>query len=170
MKKLALFFILALFVVTAQAQSNRKKKVAGYTKDDYEISCIGVGTEGTKLIAVYGYGKNPDEAARQAKVNAVHGIIFRGAGAAGGGCQGIKPLAKSQTVEQENSAYFSKFFSPGGAYLNFVGASAQEKDARDIARIDNRTYKVGIVVSVSYDALRNELERAGVIRGLSSGF
>ena len=33
-----------------------------------------------------------------------------------------------------------------------------------------REYKIGVVVSVSKDALRKDLEAAGVIKGLSSGF
>jgi GTP-sensing pleiotropic transcriptional regulator CodY len=33
-----------------------------------------------------------------------------------------------------------------------------------------KEYKVGIVVSVAKDALRKDLEDAGIIKGLSSGF
>ena len=169
MRKL-LSILCAVMVVTSFAQSKKKKEIAGYTKQDYEIACIGVGSQGTKLISVYGYGKDPDKAVRMAKVNAIHGIIFKGAPASGGGCQGIKPLAKSVTVEQEFKDFFNKFFAPGGPYLSFVGMSGQGGNNRDVTKVDKKTYKVGIAVSVNYDALRKELENAGIVKGLSSGF
>jgi len=33
-----------------------------------------------------------------------------------------------------------------------------------------KEYKIGVVVSVSKDQLRKDLEAAGIIKGLSSGF
>ncbi len=166
--------ITMLFIVTAAsavtAQNKSQKETAGYTKQNYEITCIGVGNEGTKLIAVYGYGKDPERATYEAKRNAVHGVIFKGTQTNSGGCQGVKPLAGSLTLETERADFFEKFFEDGGLYLNFISMSAESNASRTVTKIDKKTYKVGTAVSIRYDDLRKELEKAGVIKKLSSGF
>jgi hypothetical protein len=169
MKKLVLS-ILVLLPLLACAQNKKAKVLAGYTVDNYEVACIGVGTDGSKLIKIWGYGKKPEKAVLQAKSNALHAVIFKGITAASGGCQGIKPIASSFSVEEENQEYFNNFFAPGGAYLNYIAATGEGGDNMDVTKIDSKTYKVGIVVSVMYDAIRNELEKAGIVKGLNSGF
>ena len=42
-------------------------------------------------------------------------------------------------------------------------------DAGDRVKV-GKEYKIGVLVSVSKDALRKDLEAAGIIKGLSSGF
>lgn len=152
------------------AQSKNQRKLAGYTSRDYEVACIGVGVEGTKIIEILGYGQTPEEAERQAKRNAIHAIIFKGAPGVSGGCQGIKALAKSMTLEQERADFFKPFFNPGGQYLNFVSLSTQGGNSRTVVRVEKKIYKVGINALVSYNELRKELENAGVIRKLGAGF
>lgn len=138
--------------------------------DDYEIQCLGVGQAGTKLVSVYGYGFSVDKAAGQAKMNAVKGLIFKGASSSVGGCQGIDALMPSVIVEERHKEYFRKFFEPGGPYLRFVSDSRQARADRDVIKVDRNVYKVGVAMAVDYDALRKELESAGIIKGLGSGF
>jgi hypothetical protein len=40
----------------------------------------------------------------------------------------------------------------------------------DITKVSKREYKVNVVVSVKKDALRKDLENAGILKSLSSGF
>ena len=42
--------------------------------------------------------------------------------------------------------------------------------AGDRIKISRKEYKIGVIVSVNKKLLRDELEAAGIIRGLSSGF
>ncbi|MFN0048768.1 MAG: hypothetical protein ACKVOU_06570 [Cytophagales bacterium] len=169
MKKLIISMLLILPLL-ACAQTKKAKVLAGYTVDNYEVACIGVGTDGSKLIKIWGYGKKPEKAVLQAKSNALHAVIFKGITAASGGCQGIKPIASSFSVEEENQEYFNNFFAPGGAYLNYIAMAGEGGNNMDVTKVDNKTYKVGIVVSVMYDAVRSELEKAGIVKGLGSGF
>lgn len=46
---LFLFLLVSGLSSPAFTQSKSKKKLAGYTIDNYEIECVGVGSEGTKL-------------------------------------------------------------------------------------------------------------------------
>jgi len=169
MKKTILGLLL-IVPILAFTQSNRKKILAGYTVDNYEVACIGVGTDGSKLIKIWGYGPKPEKAVLQAKSNALHAVIFKGITAASNGCQGIKPIASSLSVEEENQEYFNNFFAPGGSYLNYIAMTGEGGNNMDVTKVDKRTFKVGIIVSVMYDAVRNELEKAGIAKGLNSGF
>lgn len=169
MKKL-IISLLIILPVLAFSQNKKAKVLAGYTVDNYEVACIGVGTDGSKLIKIWGYGKDPNKAVLQAKSNALHAVIFKGVTAASDGCQGIKPIASSFSIEEENQEYFNNFFTPGGAYLNYIAMTGEGGDNKEVTKVNKKTYKVAIVASVMYDAVRNELEKAGIVKGLNSGF
>jgi len=158
-----------LFVSQVDAQSVSKKKADKQTEVyRYEIACAGTGVQGTYLVKVWTYSKKPSVAFEQSKKNAVHGIIFKGfAGNSIAGCTSQKPIATNPTIEQEQSDFFRKFFSDGGNYMKYVNTS--EPLGTDVVKV-GKEYKVGVVVSVAKDQLRKDLEAAGMIKGLSSGF
>ena len=73
-------------------------------------------------------------------------------------------------LEQEKAEFFDQFFAECGKYMKFVSISSDvEVAAEDIMKV-GKEYKIGVVVSVMYDLLRKDLEAAGIIKGLSSGF
>jgi sRNA-binding protein len=73
-------------------------------------------------------------------------------------------------LEDEKADFFEPFFEEGGRYMKFVSESSDGNvDAADRVKV-GKEYKIGVVVSVHKDALRKDLEAAGIIRGLSSGF
>lgn len=137
----------------------------------YEVQCAGVGTDGTKLVKVWSYSKKPTVAIEQAKKNAVHGMVFKGyAGNSSTRCPSAPPLSNNPAIEQEKAEFFSVFFADNGKYMQFVSASNDGAIAPEDRVKIGKEYKIGITVSVMYDQLRKELESAGVIKGLSSGF
>ena len=133
---------------------------------------MGTGTQGTYLIKVFSYNKKPKVAMAQAKKNAVHGIIFKGfAGDRASGCSTQKPLARNPSVEFDQEDFFKDFFADGGRYMKFVSSSNDGSVAAgDITKVSKKLYKIGVVVSVHKDALRKDLEAAGILKGLASGF
>ena len=153
-------------VVHAQA----KKKANEDTENwKYELEPVQTGVQGTYLVKVWSYSKKPTVAINQAKKNAVHGIIFQGF-VGKEGIPGQKPLTNNPNLENEKSSFFDPFFGDEGKYMKYItstgdGAIASE----DIIKI-GKQYKVGVIVSVNVAALRKDLEDAGIIRGLSSGF
>jgi len=168
MKTVKIFFLFCLIIgisTTAFPQSKNKKKLAGYTIDNYEVECAGVGQEGTKLWKIWGYGKKPDAAILQAKRNAVHAAIFKGVYT--GKCPKTEPLITEPGVEEKNQDYFDKFFQNGGKYLDFVALSGDGMEER--VKV-GKQYKVAIIVSVMYSRLRKELENAGIVKSLNNGF
>ena len=155
------------------AQSRQQKKADQATNEwRYEIECAGIGAQGTYLVKVWSYSKKPKVAIEQAKKNAIHGIIFKGfVGNSSKGCRTQKPLSRNGTLQDENRSFFNSFFENGGKYQKFVNLSTDGAvRAGDIMKVKKGLYKVGIIVSVQKDELRKDLENAGVIKSLSSGF
>ena len=169
MKKTALL-VLVFLLTTAGIFAQQKKADKATAAWRYEIECAGIGNDGTYLIKVWSYSKNAKFAVSQAKKNAVHGVIFKGFSGGAPGCVSQKALASDPNVEEEKNAYFESFFEDGGKYIKFVSESADGSIGADDRLKVGKEYKIGVLVSVSKDALKQELEAAGVIRGLSSGF
>jgi len=166
---LALSMIFSLGI--ASGQSSKKKAEKDTKVWRYEIQCAGVGVDGTKLVKVWSYSKSPEVAMNQAKKNAVHGMIFKGyAGNSETRCPSAPPLTNNAALEQDKAEYFEKFFADGGPYMKFVSATNDGGVAAEDRVKIGKEYKIGVTVSVMYDQLRKELESAGIIKGLSSGF
>jgi hypothetical protein len=123
------------------------------------------------VVAVWSDSSNPVVAGEQAKKNAVHGVIFKGI-PANGSVPGKRPLVPASTgdeqqQQQRQAEYFDRFFEDGGAYMRFVTLTSEKQQ---VTRVDKRKYRVGVVVVVSYDELRRELENQGIVRKLDAGF
>jgi hypothetical protein len=156
------------FTLFASAQAGKQKKADKATASwRYEIECVGIGQPGTKLIKVWSYSKSANVATSQAKKNAVHGIIFQGYAGGGQGCTPQRPLSSDPSLEQSKADFFDPFFAEGGKYMKFVSTSG---DGTPETMKVGKEYKVGVVVTVMTDLLRSDLEAAGIIKGLSSGF
>lgn len=133
---------------------------------NYEISCAGSGTQGYSLVKVKAVVDNKKEIGDDIlKRCAVHGVLFRGY-SGGQGCVSQPPLAGSAIVEQQYSDFFQPFFQSGGgceSYCAIVEGSLQTVK-------QGKQYVVTGIVNVAKSQLRKDLEKAGVVRKLSSGF
>lgn len=165
--------ILMAFGLAANAQVSKKAKAQKDTEAwKYEIECVGIGKPGTKIIKVWSYSKKANIATAQAKKNAIHGIIFQGyAGGGGQGCTNQAALVTDPTIEQQKKEFFDNFFDiNGGKYMKFVSRSSDATPEVIKVNIKGYKYKVGVIVTVMTNSLRKDLEAAGVVKGLSSGF
>lgn len=170
-KSIKLFSILMLlFTFYSLTVTGQNKKADKDTHNwEYEIEPVGVGTQGSYLIKVWSYSKKPIVAIEQAKKNAVHGIIFKGFV----GIQGVpgqRPLTTNPNLEVEQAEFFKNFFAEGGKYMKFVNITNDGSVASEDRLKIGKEYKIGVVVSVNVAGLRKDLEDAGILRGLSSGF
>ena len=155
MKRL-LFLFLSLFVLTLGAMAKGDKM------PQYDITGAGSGVEGTILVKVYVYAKNvSDEDLKRA---AVHGVVFRGCTGNASGAR--QPAMASPTAEADNASFCEAFFASDGpcqAYATIVSGSYDRVKTQ-------KGYKVGAILQIDKTSLRKELEKAGVVRSLSSGF
>ncbi len=166
MKKYILFIGILAAAFGLSSCATQKKMNKDTDRFRYELECAGNASQGSYMVKVWSYSRNPKKAAEQCKKNAVHGVIFKGFSGQNG-CVAQAPLAKNPGVEVEYREYFDRFFSDSnGEYLKYVSVTSA---AQEVVRV-GKDYKVGIVVTVQKDALRKALEQAGVIRGLSNGF
>lgn len=153
-KLLSLTFLLFVFWGTAMAKGDEMPQ--------YDITGAGSGTEGTILVKVYVYAKSvKDEDLKRA---AVHGVVFRGCSGNQSGAR--QPAMAPATAEAENAAFCKAFFAADGLCQNYATIVAGSYD-----RVKTQKgYKSGAILQVDKASLRKELEKAGVVRSLSSGF
>lgn len=170
-KLVLLLGALLLFLPDAFARKDKQDKETFQWR--YEIEpVVGQAKQGSCMVKVWTYAKKMDKAVAQAQKNAVHGIIFKGYAASTDGTRlpGQKPLVTDYETEIEHAAYFEDFFKDGGRYMRFVSlVNNGTPGPGDLVKV-GKEYKVGIVVVVLKDALRKELESAGIIRALNAGF
>lgn len=161
MKQTFITFALLCVCLFSSMQVDAKK--TDITSTRYDIEGVETGQQGTYLVKVYIYTKKGVATTEEIKYAAVHGVIFRGF--SGKGFASQKAMA-SPTIEKQKSDYFKAFWENGDylAYASIVNATA------DRIKISGKEYKIGAIVSVSKDALRKDLEKAGIIKSLNSGF
>jgi len=136
----------------------------------YEIEGIGTGVQGSYQVKIWSIGLSQEAVIEQAKKNAVHAIIFKGF-PDNNRIKGQKPLASNPNLEQEQLPFFEEFFALGGKYLKYVtllanGAILPE----DRIKMGKSEYKIGVIVNVNIAGLRKDLENAGIIKALTTGF
>lgn len=172
MKTIKLLLITLLFIAfygNADAQ-RRKERMQRYSSTyNYEIQCIGVGNDGTKSAKVWSYGRNVKKAMYKIKKDAVAAAIFKGI-PAGGGAAKTPAILTDINASTTHAAFFKSFFKAGGPYLQFVNLSDEAKPVGRNKIKMKGGYKIGMLVSISYDDLRKYLEEKNIARSLNSGF
>lgn len=171
LKNSVLLVIILSFGINANAQWKKNKANEDTKIWRYDLECEGIAKQGSKLVKVWSYSKNPKHAISSAMKNAVHGIVFKGYAGGKQGCTSFKPLVKSVETEEKYKDFFDKFFLDGGEFLKYVSAATDGSIAPgDRLKISRREYKIGVIVNVQSDQLRKRLEKEGIIKGLTSGF
>lgn len=160
LKVIALTVTFNLIFISFISQKYNDKYV-----NNSEIECVAVGNQDTKLIKVWVLVKNPNKAVDQAKLNAIHGMIFNGAS---GKCN-IKPISINPNAEQEKRLFFNKFFSKNGEYLRFINNSSVKINPNDRLKIIG-SYKIGVQLSVNYTLLSNYLIKNKIIKSYNDFF
>lgn len=172
MKKLLFAVVMVLLAVapaTSFAQKKKDRKALFSSWNNYEVATQKVGTDGTKFIKVWAFGKDVDQAIVQAKKNAVHACLFRGlpGNEVAMATPAICPDPATLTAHE---AYFTDFFETAGEYLKYINMTTDGvPSGQDRMKIKGG-YKVAIYVQVMYDNLRDKMEADGIVRKLSSGF
>lgn len=153
-KVLSLLALLLFIAVGAMAKGSKMPT--------YDITGAGSGTEGTLLVKVYVYNKSVSD--NDLKRAAVHGVVFRGC--AGNESGARQPAMAPAEAEAAHQTFFDEFFAEDGQCLNFATIVAGSYN-----RVKTpKGYKLGAILQVNKTSLRKTLEKAGVVKSLSSGF
>lgn len=133
---------------------------------DYENNLVRVGTDGTKLVKVWGKGSTIRSAIIQARKNALHASLIAGLNR-GEYVMQTPPLCDDETV-REHLMYLDKLINH--AYDKYTTLVTDKVPAGEDMLHVRGGYKVGAYVQIHYDLLRKKLETDGIIRALDSGF
>lgn len=84
--------VIAVLLVCFSFNANAQRKKANRDTKEwrYDVECEGIAKQGSKLVKVWSYSKNPKFAIEQAMKNAVHGMVFKGYSGGGNGCTSFK--------------------------------------------------------------------------------
>ena len=175
MKKFFSFIVIAASIITLASCSTTKKTADKATLTwSYEIEpTTGQATQGSILVKVWSYSKDKNVAITQAGKNAVHGVLFKGVAALSNEFARVpaqKAIVTDLSAESTHENYFKEFFHDGGKYMKYVNFVNNGIPAPgDIIQV-GKQYKIGVRVSVAKDALRKEMESAGIVKALGAGF
>jgi hypothetical protein len=161
MKKIVLSLLACMMVLTISAQ----RRGWAQPEYNYELSLAkdNIASTGSfKVFKVYSYAKKRAAITQDINMrNAIHGLLFKGLGAADIGTQGEFPALVPDGYESHRE-YFDLFFQSGEfkQFIQLTSRGAQQ--AGDVVRV-GRKYKVGLLVQVNLNALRKRLEKDGII-------
>ena len=122
----------------------------------YQVNCIDMNGE-TMTFRVVGYGKNAKIASRNAELNVIKALMFEGIP----NTQQHIPMVSENEPEafDKYGKSLNKFFD--GEYQNEITRSVI---VRKYGKDTNKQKSITLDVTVNIRALRNKLERIGVIR------
>lgn len=132
---------------------------ACFAKPDYEYDIVGVATakEGYYLVEVSAIvDKKKDATIDIAKKCAIHGCLFKGFVLPR---NSQKPIISSPSAEQEYAEYFGKLINEQ------FNAYTSSTSPAQIVEVGKR-YRVKAVIAVAKEALRKDLEKAGIVKSL----
>lgn len=162
MKRILIVIVVILLVIPSVLNAKNPNKETMQWR--YEVQDLNItGKQGTCVFKIWTYAKNEKKAISQAGKNAVHAIIFKGYGY-------YPALVSGADVYEQHKDFFDNFFKDGGEYQLYV----QFVNNGAIAPSDNiklkNEYKIGVKAIVRKDALRECLEKAGIIQTANSIF
>lgn len=165
MKNFKLLFLAFALIFGFSLPAHAGKKKDNTYNYRYEVQCSAVALDGEYAVGVWSYSKSKKYDPSLAGKNAVHGVIFKGI-AGKQGCPSQPALITDPSARETKADFFKKFFADGGDYAKYVISVSSTVDR---VRMKGG-WKFHSNVQVAKDQLRKDLEKAGIVRGLSSGF
>lgn len=166
MKRILTCVLMLMLAVGVNAANKKKEAKASTGKFLYELEYIEPAADGMVMVKVWSQARKADLAMNLSAINAVHGVLFKGYASTGTRLS-HRPLVKDPVIASTKADYFEQFFADGGPYMRYV---VNIIDGSTEVKKVGKEYKVAQIVTVNKDLLRQHLEEAGIIRGLSSGF
>lgn len=118
---------------------------------------------GWNVVKVWSIGKRESLTKENCMRNAIHGIMFKGFPGYNGN-SGIKALVPEGYEAHKD--FFDDFFE-SGKFKQFVQLTNNGMlQAGDVISLEKKRYKIGMIVMVNTNALREYLEQANIAKGL----
>lgn len=159
-----LFLIVSLMFVLCAVVDAKDKKEDTYRYELESYNGSMAQDDSKCIVRVWSYGKKEKVTRDVCMKNAVHGILFKGYPAFDNRSTGKDALVPEGYEAHKD--YFDKFFNEGD-YLQYVQLTNKGMpEPGSVIKISKKEYKVGMLVMISYSALRERLEKDGIIKAL----
>lgn len=159
-----IYILLSLFLLFGTVEISAKDKEDDSPLRNYAIEGSGrPAGQGSYVVKVTVNTKNKNLPDKDIAKCAVHGVLFHGF--SGDNHHTEKPLARKSSAEAEHKEFFDSFFSSSraAAYANPMQSTRQVTKS-------GKEYVITEVVEVQKDLLKKDLQDAGVLGSLNSGF
>ncbi len=148
--------------VTTKVEAGNKLKYD--SKSKYDVETLAQGDEGINVVRLYGKGKTEDDAIEDAKMKAVACALFNGFPSGANGVKNETPaIITDENAESTYKKFLAEFFKPQGQYLEYVKVS-KIVYSKSVSKVSKTTYKVGIGLDVSYQELKDEMVKQGIVK------
>lgn len=162
--KLLAMGVAALLLAGTASNAEAGGKLKYNSNSTYEVESLGRDGDGYKVVRLHGIGDSEEAAIEDAKMKAVACALFCGFPSGEDGVTGQTPaIISDPNVEAANKKFLTEFFKEGGDYTKYVVVS-KRVPTKASSKVSKKLFKVRIGMDVSYDALKAEMQKQGVIK------
>ena len=160
--KLFAMGIAALLLAGTVSNAKASGKLKYDSKSTYEVESLGRDGDGYKVVRLHGIGDTEEAAIEDAMMKAVACALFCGFPSGGDGVTGQTPaIITDPNAEAANKKFLTEFFKSD--YKKYVVVSTRVP-TKASSKVSKKLFKVRIGMDVSYDALKAEMQKQGVIK------
>jgi hypothetical protein len=133
---------------------------------NYQIECVSLESEGYITIKIWTPQKGSNYKVHEAKMDAIHAILFSGV-TGGPKCPPLIPILDTPQEKEKFKAIENEFFAKKGEWQNFANHTITETTVPD--RLVNKKWN-GYQISIAKTNLNQYLINHNIIKSLSDGF
>lgn len=161
--KLLAMGIAALLVAGSASKAEAGGKLKYTSTTEYNAESLAKGAEGINVVRLYGRAETEEAAIEDAKMKAVACALFCGFPSGANGSEAAPAIITDPNVEKTHKKFLEEFFKKGGDYLKYVKVS-ELANSKSSSKVSRTEFKVGVGLDVSYNALKEEMKKQGLVK------
>lgn len=153
----------AMLIAGSASKVEAGSKLKYTSKSTYEVESLARGAEGVNIVKLSGRAETEAAAIEDAKMKAVACALFCGFPSGANGAEEAPAILTDPNVEKTHKAFLEKFFAENGDYLKYVKLS-ESAASKSKSKISKTEFKIGVGMEVSYNALKEEMKKQGLVK------
>lgn len=129
---------------------------------DQATQVLSANYDGSYVLRVPVRARNAAVGFADAKRQAVHDVIFKGAQAASNGISDLKPLVFDKNAQEKHEDYFNAFFEDNGAWTKYCSLQDRRTNTSSFERTNTQMVQT-VTVTVDRAGLKRRLQADGII-------
>lgn len=160
MKRSSYVILLTLLASMLMMSSCGVKRSQAYY--DQATQVLSANYDGSYVLRVPVRARNAAVGFADAKRQAVHDVIFKGAQAASNGISDLKPLVFDKNAQEKHEDYFNAFFEGNGAWTKYCSLQDRRTNTSSFERTNTQMVQT-VTVTVDRAGLKRRLQADGII-------